>query len=508
MILNNGPACLEQDRPSPCTLVIFGASGDLTSRKLIPSLANLFRVGRLPDSFAIIGAARSEMNNESFRDVMRKALQDTGLLAGIAWKDFARRLFYYRLDYKQPDDYANLKASIESIEQDLNLPGNRMFYLAIPPGLYQPVARNLGAVGLANSPSDDVWCRIVVEKPFGRDLKSSQELDAALHEYFDENQIFRIDHYLAKETIQNLLLFRFANAIFEPVWNLHYIDYVSITAAERLGVEYRAGYYDESGVLRDMFQNHMMQLLAMATIEPPSKFQSDRVRDEKAKVYRSLRPFDLKNQFEDLVLGQYESGVVEGKRVVGYREESGVTHNSLTPTFAMLRAYIDNWRWQGVPFYITSGKRMPKKVTRIVVQFKQVPHSIFRDILGPDFIAANRLVMETYPNESIRMSFQVKQPDTRLCLRTSSMHFNFNEGVSGPILDAYEKVLIDSMIGDHMLFWRQDSVELCWEFLTPILEMCDECSELEKHIRFYPSGSWGPEETARIYSGYIDDVSR
>ncbi len=348
-----------------------------------------------------------------------------------------------------------------------------------------------------------------MEKPFGHDLDSARSLDAALHEHFAEAQIFRIDHYLAKETVQNILMFRFANAIFEPIWNRNFIDHVSIIAAESLGVGHRAGYYDSAGVLRDMFQNHMMQLLALSAMEPPSRFMPDLVRDEKVRLYRSLRPFNVENEFADLVLGQYSSGESGGEAVPGYPEEDRVSPDSVTPTFAMLRAYIDNWRWQGVPFFITSGKRLKAKVSRIVVQFKDVPHSMLRGVVEST-IDANRLTLDIQPEEAIHMTFMAKQPAPKLCLRPVVMNYGFDEGLEDSRsagLDAYEKVLLDCIVGDQMLFWRQDGVELTWGFLTPILEMCEECGDLDRHLHHYAAGTWGPQTACELHPQYLKDIS-
>jgi glucose-6-phosphate 1-dehydrogenase len=333
-----------------------------------------------------------------------------------------------------------------------------------------------------------------VEKPFGHDLATAVELDRSLHESFLEEQVFRIDHYLAKETVQNVLIFRFANAIFEPVWNRRYMQHVHILAAETLGVEHRAGYYDQAGVLRDMFQNHMMQLLALTAMEPPPRFETDWVMDEKTKVFRALRPFPVESPYENLVLGQYVSGFADGRPVPGYREEPGVRGDSLTPTFASMKLHIDNWRWQGVPFYLTSGKRMGRKVTEIAIQFREVPHSIFRNILGEE-VEANRLTLGIYPEEKISLVFQTKNPGAALRLRSVTMDFHYGQNYSGPVLDAYEKVLIDCIRGDRMLFWRQDGVELSWSFLSPILERCEECENRRQMLHFYEAGTMGPQES-------------
>jgi glucose-6-phosphate 1-dehydrogenase len=495
--------CRMNARPEDCVIVIFGASGDLSSRKLFPALARLMEGGDLPERFAIVGASRTDMTTESFRAKVREWLEASGNLGRIDWGVLGPRIFYQTLEYGDPASYDSLRQVIEDVERTVSLPGNRMFYLAIPPTLYESVSDMLGKAGLAGSKSRESWTRLVVEKPFGHDLASARVLDAAMHEHFVEEQIFRIDHYLAKDTVQNVLLFRFANAVFEPVWNRNFVDYVSVLAAEELGVEHRAGYYEQSGVLRDMFQNHMMQLLALAAMEPPSVFRAGEVLDEKTKLYRSLRPFDPQKGFGHLVLGQYAAS--DDAAMQGYRQEPGVAPGSNTPTFAMLKAYVDNWRWQGVPFYICSGKRLKKKITRMVVQFKEVPHSIYRDIVG-ERILANRLVMEVYPNETIRMSLQAKRSGEEFCLRTASMAFNLREGENAPPADSYEKVLVDCMLGDHMLFWRQDGVELSWEYLTPILEMCEQPEVIEENLKFYPSGSWGPRDASMVHPRYLKDL--
>jgi glucose-6-phosphate 1-dehydrogenase len=331
----------------------------------------------------------------------------------------------------------------------------------------------------------------VAEKPFGKDLQTAVDLNRSIREYFQEHQIFRIDHYMAKETVQNILMFRFANSIFEPIWNRRYIEHVSIIASETLGVEHRAGYYEQAGILRDMFQNHMMQLLALTAMEPPSLFEPDRVRDERVKVFRSLRPFPVEKLNEHIILGQYGSGKIDGKPVPAYREEPGVNPDSLIPTFARMKVYIDNWRWQGVPFFITSGKRLAKKTTQIAIQFKEVPHSMFRQTID-GAITANRLILGISPDEKITLTFQTKNPGAQMCLRSVTMDFLYHKNYTGPKLDAYEKVLIDCMLGDQMLFWRQDGVEHCWSFLTPVLSECETCDSRVEMLHIYESGGRGP----------------
>jgi glucose-6-phosphate 1-dehydrogenase len=491
--------CILDSVIEPCTLVIMGASGDLTARKLVPSLFKLHLNNGLPAPFLIVGSSRTRMGDEEFRDRMKKALAESGKVDQKEWEAFAGSLFYRPIEYDDQPSYVKLAEDLRVLDREHGTKGNRIFYLAIPPTLYETAAQMLGRAGLSEEKKEwRGWSRIVVEKPFGRDLTTAVALDKILHKHFQEHQIFRIDHYLAKETVQNILMFRFANAIFEPLWNRQYIDHVSITAAEILGVEHRAGYYEQSGVLRDMFQNHMMQLLALTAMEPPSLFEADTVRDEKGKLYRSLRPFAVENLEDYLVLGQYGAGSIGGQAVPGYREETGVNPDSLTPTFAMMKIYVDNWRWQGVPFYMCSGKRLAKKLTEIVIQFKEVPHSMFRQTLGGP-ITANLVTMGIYPEEKISLTFQTKNPGALVCLRSVTMDFHYQQGYEGPSLDAYEKVLLDVMIGGHMLFWRQDAVELCWSFLTPILEECETCSNQAERLLPYQAGSRGPDAVKKLW---------
>jgi glucose-6-phosphate 1-dehydrogenase len=493
-----GPGSFPDQVPAPCTIVIVGASGDLTARKLLPALFDLYLNGGMPKPFLIAGTGRTKMEEGTFRQLMREALTLRGDLDPEAWEAFAGHLFYCPIDYHDPTAYAELARFLKDLDARHGTGGNRIFYLAIPPSLYAIVSQGIGKAGLSSEgESNNGWARIVVEKPFGWDLKSAMELDRSLHESFREEQIFRIDHYLAKETVQNILMLRFANSIFEPLWNRGFVDHVDITAAETIGVEHRAGYYEQAGVLRDMFQNHMMQLLALVAMEPPSLFEADRVLDEKAKVYRSLRPFPVEDLQGSLVLGQYGEGRVNGERVPGYRQEPGVRPDSLTPTFARMKVLIDNWRWQGIPFYLTSGKRLAGKSTEIVIHFKEVPHSMFRRTLAEE-IRANRLILGIHPDENISLTFQTKSPGAGVSLRSVTMDFHYHRNHGGAVLDAYEKVLLDCMLGDHMLFWRQDGVELCWSFLTPILTECETCSNRPEMLQPYESGSWGPDAAMRL----------
>jgi len=498
--------CLMAEPAEPCTIVILGATGDLTARKLIPALFHLFVMDGLPQPFQIIGCGRTKLDDGQFRSQMESALKNAEMLDQSRWPPFAAALHYRSIQYDDLQAYLDLAQSLRELDKKSQTRGNRIFYVALPPTLYQSVAKLLGRAGLsAEDAADNGWSRIVIEKPFGTDLKSAKDLDQSLHAYFKEHQIYRIDHYLAKETVQNLLMFRFANALFEPIWNRRYVEAVKIVASETLGVEHRAGYYEQAGVLRDMFQNHMMQLLALTAMEPPSRFEADLVRNETVKVFQALRPFPVDNLQEFLVLGQYTAGSVNAQRVPAYRKEPGVSGDSPTPTFAMLKIFIDNWRWQGVPFYLSSGKRLAQKNTEITIQFKAVPHSMFRDTLG-EAIVANRLRMGIYPDETIKLTFQTKNPGARVCLRTVTMDFNYHQNYSGPTLDAYEKVLIDCMLGDQMLFWRQDAVERSWSFLTPILNQCETCGDRVGLLHFYEAGSRGPAATEKLFEKNMGSV--
>ena len=490
--------CLGVEHSDPSIVVIVGATGDLTARKLVPALFNLYLNDGLPNPFHVVGCGRTKLNDQQFREKMEKALMAKGIMDNSKWQAFSDVLHYRSVDYGELDSFINLAKFLRKLDKKHNTKGNKFFYLALPPSLYKPVAQMLGQAGLSEErENNNGWSRLVIEKPFGRDLNTAVELNQSIQKYYKEHQIFRIDHYLAKETVQNVLMFRFANAIFEPIWNRRYIDHVNILASETLGVEHRAGYYEQAGVIRDMFQNHMMQLLALTAMEAPSQFETGRVRDEKVKVFRSLRPFPVEKLNEYIVLGQYGQGEFNGEPVPGYREEPGISPDSLTPTFAKMKVFIDNWRWQGVPFFLTSGKRLAKKITEITIQFKEIPHSMFRQTLG-ERIDANKLTLGIYPDEKVTLTFQTKDPGARVRLRSVTMDFSYHQNYTGPILDAYEKVLIDCMLGDQMLFWRQDSLEHCWSFLTPIINECETCGNRAEKLQIYESGSWGPRAIGSI----------
>ncbi|MDF1535603.1 MAG: glucose-6-phosphate dehydrogenase [bacterium] len=491
-------SCLLNRPVDPCTVVIIGASGDLTERKLIPALYSLFARDGLPDPFTVVGCGRTVMTSEQFRRKMEPAIREKD--PEVARREqFSSRLHYRSLEYDSPGSYADLAAFLDDLDESSGTGGNRIFYLALPMFLYGMTAKLLGESGLSRQGAEGKgWTRLVVEKPYGSDRASAARLDKVVHESFAESQVFRIDHYLAKETVQNILMFRFANTIFEPLWNRDHIEHVDIIASETLGVEKRAGYYDKAGVLRDMFQNHMLQLLAMTAMEPPNRFESEAVHDEKVKVFRSLRPFPVDNIFENLVLGQYGPGTVDGKPVRGYLEEEGVDPASTTPTYGMMRLFIDNPRWQGVPFHLTSGKRLEGKLTEIAIRFRGTPLTMFEDLPGGEPSSANVLTMGIQPREHITLTFNTKSPGARTCLRTVRMDFDYLQGYTGPHLEAYEKALLDCLNGDQMLFWRQDGIDLAWGFMEPILHMCETCREKERLLHAYEAGSWGPKAAAEL----------
>ena len=492
--IDNGlPVRFDGTELEPLTIIIYGATGDLTWRKLIPALYELDSLGSLPTPFRIVGTGRSELDDQQWRDRLRKGIELDGGHDLSRWDDFAACLSYIQANPDSPEQFENLARAVREMNGNNGAGANLLHYLALPPSMYGPVADAIGNCGLAHEHHDGVgWSRLVVEKPFGRDLRTAQLLNRRLLNNFAEHQIFRIDHYLAKETVQNVLAFRLANTIFEPLWNRNHIDHVRIIAAETLGVEQRAGYYEEAGVLRDMLQNHMMQLLAVTAIEPPARWESERVRDERAKLFRSLQPLPLGLDVYDFItLGQYAEGVVDGRPVPAYRAEPGVAPNSLTPTYARMKVFVDNWRWQGVPFFLTSGKRLDRKVTEAVIQFKEVPSSMFRGIAG-DSMKANSLTLGFQPEEVISVDFLTKAPGPRLRLRPASLSFDYSAGDKESRIDAYAKVLLDCMAGDHMLFWRQDGIEESWRFLEPVLSRCETCSERVENLHFYPAGSAGP----------------
>ena len=495
-----GGFCIEEV-PQEAGFVIFGASGDLTSRKLLPALFSLYRRRLLPSGFFVLGCARTPMSDASFQARMLEALgRSAAESPQAALSAFLERCFYQAGDYRDPLLYSGLAARLAELDARFLRERNHLFYLATPPGLYRTIVEQLGSSGLARQGRDccSDAARFIVEKPFGRDLASAMDLDEALARVFAESQIYRIDHYLGKETVQNVLLFRFANSIFEPIWNRSYIDSVQISVAESLGVEHRAGYFEQAGLLRDMFQNHLLQMLALATMEPPCSFDADRVRDEKVKLLRSIRP--LQAGSDTWVRGQYAAGSVEGQPVPGYREEPGVDPRSRAETYVAAKLLIDNWRWEGVPFYLRAGKRLARKSSTITVRFKSVPHSMFLP-LTPRDLSPNTLTFQVQPEEGISLQIQAKHPGPKLCMDELSMRFRYSEVLEDGLPDAYERLLLDCLLGDQTLFIRHDDMQVSWSLITPLLEAWEaagDSSEAAGPLYPYPAGSWGPQAAEEL----------
>jgi glucose-6-phosphate 1-dehydrogenase len=474
--------------PEPTALVIFGASGDLTRRKLLPALYHLSRGQRLPARFVVVGVARSEMTDEAFRQQFHDSLKE---FAGLQNPDdvsmaIARSMRYVRGELDDPALYNRITAVLK----ECGAPSGMLFYLAIPPSVYGTVVERLGAAELATPGSDHGWRRVIVEKPFGTDLASARALNQLLHKHLDESQIFRIDHYLGKETVQNLLVFRFANGMFEPVWNRRYIDHVQITAAETVGVERRASYYEGSGALRDMVQNHLMQVLALIAMEPPIAFSAENVRDRKLDVLVSIQPI-LEAGANNVVRAQYGPGWVNGAEVPGYRAEEGVNPDSTTETYVAMRLFLDSWRWAGVPFYVRTGKRLPKRTTEIAIQFRRPPLHIFKRV-SPTSIASNLLVVNVQPDEGISVRFEAKLPGSRMQLAPVMMNFRYGSAFGTAVPEAYETLLLDAMLGDPTLFARHDFVESSWSLITPVHEAW--AASGASGVASYEAGEWGPQE--------------
>ena len=478
----------------PHLFVIFGATGDLTKRKLIPALYHLTQDEDVARRCVVLGTARSDWTDERFREEARAALREQGY-AEEAVAEWCTRNLHYQCLGATGDDYGGLRDRIEQIERHRDLPGNRAFYLSLPPSIYGPAIEGLGAVGLNKSPG---WTRVVVEKPFGHDLDSARTLNEQVHRHFEEDQVYRIDHYLGKETVQNLMAFRFGNALFESMWNREHIDRIEITVAEPLGVGGRAGYYDQSGHVRDMVQNHLTQLLSLVAMEPPASMDANAIRDEKVKVLNAVQQPDPR---ADVVLGQYEAGTIEGEPVPGYRDEPDVPEASDTETFAAMRLNVANWRWQGVPFFLRTGKRLPRKLTQIAVRFQSAPVSLFQADGAPCIpqnanceAPPNELLITLQPDEGFDLRFEVKAPGENengtMELETQQLSFSY-EDAFGPVPDAYETLLRDIIVGDPTLFVRADEVEASWQLYAPVLET-------DLPVQSYEAGTWGPDAVDRL----------
>jgi len=486
--------------PDPCTMIIFGASGDLTARMLIPSLFKLYSDKLLPENFSVTGFSRKEMDSGTFRELMKKSVKEHSEeeFDETTWNKFEKNLHYFIADYKNPELYKKLLTEIELIESSNNTGGNRILYMAVPPDSIFEIVTNIGKSGLNKQVSDRSWTRIILEKPFGHDLESALKLNKNVSRCFSEKQIYRIDHYLGKESVQNILVTRFANGIFEPLWNRNYIDHIEITSSESIGIENRGGYYDCSGALRDMVQNHLLQLLGYIAMEPPSTFDSNSIRDESLKVFQSLRPVREEEVSKVVIRGQYVNSKIRGEKVIGYREEKGVAANSRTETYVALQLFIDNWRWGGVPFYIRTGKRLPTRVTEIVIHFKATPHHLFKSSKDiPD--SYNMLVIRIQPDEGLLLKFAMKVPESDFKIQNVSMDFHYSDVTAESLPAAYEKLLLDCMLGDQTLFIRADAVEACWRYIQPILNAWKKDPGIV--VYGYPAGTWGPECADDLIAG-------
>jgi glucose-6-phosphate 1-dehydrogenase len=477
---------------APCVMVIFGASGDLTKRKLIPALCNLALDGLLPQQFAIVGFATNDYTTEGFRKMLGDEIPKyaPGPLDLKTWDWMRERIYYVRGDFQDVEAYKRLREQIEQADQIHNTLGNRFFYLAVAPRFFSPIVKKLGECSLTKEENGH-WARVIVEKPFGHDLESAKQLNQDLKQVLTENQIYRIDHYLGKETVQNVMVFRFSNNIIEPLWNRNYVDHVQITAAETVGVEHRGGFYETAGALRDMVPNHLFQLLTMTAMEPPISFDADQVRNKQAEVLHAIQPFTPEDVLKNTVRGQYGGGIVDGQRVAGYRSEPDVSPDSNTETFVALKLQIDNWRWAGVPFYLRTGKRLAQRTTEIVIQFRRTPFVLFRNTSVRN-LETNRLVIHIQPEEGISLSFGAKVPGSVMKLGLVNMDFDYSTYFGLEHSTGYERLLRDCMAGDATLFQRSDMVEAGWNVIQPILDVWRALPA--RGFPNYAAGSWGPIE--------------
>jgi glucose-6-phosphate 1-dehydrogenase len=475
-------------------LVVFGGSGDLTARKLLPAVARLAHRRLLPTAFSVVGVARTEWSDADFRHHALEAVKD----AGPEWSTLVSGFRYVAGDYAEPATFDRLRTVLDEVDAERGTGGNRVFYLATVPQVFASVAKALGEHGLAQRTKDDprhAFVRLVIEKPFGHDLDSARQLDRDLHQVFDESQLYRIDHYLGKETVQNVLALRFANAIFEPIWNRRYVDHVQITVAESVGVGHRGGFYESAGALRDIVQNHVMQVLALTAMEPPATVDAEGIRDEKVKVHRALKVPAADQVAERVVRGRYERGWVEGEEVVGYREEEAIPATSRTETYVAARLTIDNWRWAGVPFFLRTGKRLPKRVTEVALGFRDVPHLPFPPGMAKG-LGPNAMVLRIQPDEGITLRFGAKVPGQAFRVRTVNMDFSYGAAFVEESPEAYERLLLDAMAGDPTLFIRTDEVEHAWRIWDPVLAAWADPSSPEPEP--YAAGSWGPPSADRL----------
>jgi glucose-6-phosphate 1-dehydrogenase len=483
----------------PCVMVLFGAAGDLTKRKLVPSLYNLLRNGLLSQQFAVIGFARNEFTHEEFRRQMAEAIRSfgTGKVDPALFETLDKHFYYVTGEFGDPHAYKRLKETIGQVEKECGIKGNTLFYLATPPSFFAEIGSQLGKAGLVKSPEDrSGWTRMIIEKPFGRDLESARELNRNLLRVFDESQIYRIDHYLGKETVQNILLFRFMNGIFEPIWNRRYIDHVQIIVAETVGVEGRGQYYEEAGVLRDMIQNHMFQVMSLVAMEPPISLEGDAVRDEKVKVLHAIKPMKPEDILQRTVRGQYGEGTEYEERVPAYRNEPSVSPTSTTETYAALKLFVENWRWTDVPFYLRSGKRLAHRDTEIVIQFRRAPLILLRDTPVSQ-VQPNRLTVHIQPDERITLQFEAKIPGPTIRMKPVEMEFSYSDLEEGANPSTgYETLIYDCMIGDSTLFHRADMVEAAWAVATPILDVWKALPP--RDFPNYAAGSWGPRSADEL----------
>ncbi|MEL6718882.1 MAG: glucose-6-phosphate dehydrogenase [Bacteroidota bacterium] len=483
----------------PLIAVIFGASGDLTERKLIPAIYELFKDNLLPDCFAVLGVSRSEYSDEEFRKKVffeSEFIEKGDEISEEKMQEFASKLYYISIDTSNQENYGKVKEKLKGLDQSCSTQGNYMFYLSTPPFLYEIIPENLAAHGL--NKEDDGWKRLVIEKPFGHDEESAKALNKELLQYFDEERIYRIDHYLGKETVQNLLVTRFANGIFEPLWNRNYIERVEITAAEKVGVKGRAGYYDSYGALRDMVQNHLLQVLAHVAMEAPNFADANAIRTEKVKLFQSIRPIKKSEVSDYVIRGQYIASDMNGEQVEGYRDHEDVPNDSKTETYVALKFFVDNWRWADVPFYIRTGKFLPTKVTEVVITFKSPPHPLFkREREFHDL--NNQLIIRIQPDEGIALQFGMKVPGQGFKVKNVDMEFHYSELVDAHVPQAYERLLLDCMKGDATLYAHGESVEAAWRFVDPIIEAWKEDDSIT--VYGYPAGTWGPDVADDMIDG-------